>query len=773
MLSDGDPPSYTPLPLPDPNSSEYARATAREYVPRWWRMVKGAFVLSMLGLATAAAFAWNYWEKSQAYDLTQIAFVQKGSVVRDRDGAEMGRLFALDRLPIKVHDLPAHFIDALIATEDNRFFEHIGFDPVGIGRAAIANMKAGSVREGGSTITQQMARQCYGLSGRNLERKFIEIALSIRIEQSYSKHEIIEHYLNHIYFGSGYWGVGSAARGYFGKNVSELTIAESAMICGIIKSPSSYSPRINPEIALSERNRSIRNMASLGLIDDRNTGIATAEKIKLTEIPRDDRKPLFLLARIQKEVRAIARQNDFPLDGLLIESSVDSYLQRAARGYLDNGLTKIELDSDFQHPSYAKLREKISAAQGKTGAPYLQGAVVVIHNATGQVLAAIGGRDFRDSEYNRAFDARRPPGTAFLPLVYAAALEQEGIDLATELTDAPMDNRQVMVGGTEGVLGEWGRENFASRYEGQISAALALFDSRNAASVELAHKAGMPAIRNLTKQVGISSPLRDYPSTFLGQSELTLAELAHAYTLFPNLGSTAPEPSMVTRIYGPDGTLLYDAPKRPQSDPVISEINAAQISGILRAGFFIGNTRSAYSELRLKDQSIAGKGGTTHGFSDGWFVGYNNVVTCAVWVGFDTPQEIHSKAFSRNIALPIWVDLMNALPSAALPKPKDSVPVEICLRTGLKAIADCVENFPDGKPYYTGVSLPFMAGSEPHAFCRHQAPGSIANLASTRDADADQSKDKEPQATVISSNSPLVVGPDPFSPLQTGSALPH
>jgi len=773
MLSDDNPPTYTPLPLPDPNSSEYAKATAREHISVWWRLVKGALVLSLLGIATAAAFAWNYWEKSQAYDLDKVAFVQKGSVVHDRDGAEMGRLFALDRLPIKVHDLPAHFIDALIATEDNRFFEHIGFDPIGIGRAAIANMKAGGVREGGSTITQQLARQCYGLSGRNLERKFIEIALSIRIEQAYSKHEIIEHYLNYIYLGSGYWGLGSAARGYFGKDVSDLTIAESALICGIIKSPSSYSPRINPGIALNERNRSIRNMVSLGLIDDRSADIAAAEEIKLTEIPRDDRKPLFLLARIQKEVRAIARQNDFPLDGLLIESSVDSYLQRAARAYLDNGLTEIERDSDFQHPSYAELREKVSASQGKTGAPYLQGAAVVIHNATGQVLAAIGGRDFRDSEYNRAFDARRPPGTAFLPLVYAAALEQDNIDLATELTDAPMDNRQVMVGGTEGVLGEWGRENFASRYEGQISAALALFDSRNAASVELAHKAGMPAVRHLAEQTGISSPLRDYPSTFLGQSEMTLAELAHAYTLFPNLGSTAPEPSMVTRIYGPDGTLLYDAPKRPQSDPVISDVNAARISGILRAGFFIGNTRSAYNELGLKDRSLAGKGGTTHGFSDGWFVGYNNVVTCAVWVGFDTPKEIHAKAFSRNIALPIWVDLMNALPAAPLPKPGNSVPVDICLRTGLKATPECIENFPDGKPYYTGVSLPFVNGSEPHVSCRHQAPGSISNLAIQEDSNDADAPNNGPEATVISSNSPLVVGPDPFSPLRTGTAVPH
>lgn len=237
------------------------------------------------------------------------------------------------------------------------------------------------------------------------------------------------------------------------------------------------------------------------------------------------------------------------------------------------------------------------------------------------------------------------------------------------------------------------------------------------------------------------------------------------------LGSTAPEPSMVTRIYGPDGRSLYQAPSRPLPDPVISEINAAQISGILRAGFFIGNTRSAYRQLGLKDQSVAGKGGTTHGFSDGWFVGYNHVVTCAVWVGFDIPQEIHSKAFSRNIALPIWVDLMNALPAAPLPKPKHSIAVEICLRSGLKASVDCVENFPDGKPYYTGVSLPFEKGNEPHATCHHQAPGSDANLAGKQEPD--QSKIKQSKATVISSHSPLVVGPDPFSPLQTGSALPH
>ena len=698
----------------------------------------------------------------------------------------MGRVFSLDRLPVRIGDLPGHFIDALVATEDSRFFEHPGFDPVGIARAAVRNARAGDIRQGGSTITQQLARHTFHLGGRTFDRKMSEIAVALRIEKAYGKHEILEHYLNHIYFGSGFWGIGSAARGYFGKTVAELDIAESAMLCAIIKSPSKYSPFVNPDISLRERNRSLQRMQDLDLLDP---AIAIAEKARpLTLIDRAaerNKRPRFLLTRIQKEARAIAREHNLPLDGLLIETSVDSQLQRAARAHLEIGLSRIEDTPGYPHLTLHEYQNPVQAAAAGNKAqtvtrsatkapPYLQGSAIVVHNGTGEIIAAIGGRDFTDSEFDRAFGARRPPGTAFLPLVYAAAFEQDDISIATELTDAPMDNRQVMIGGTQGVLGEWGRESFVSRYEGQITAGLALLDSRGAASVELGNRIGLDLVHETARRLGIESRLREYPSTFLGQSELTLAELAQAYTVFPNLGKVAPDLHLVTRIYGPDGALLYEAPPQPNADPVTSELTAASITEILRASLYIGSNRSAYKELGLDDPSIAGKGGTTHGFTDGWFVGYNDVVTCAVWVGLDNPKEIHPRAFSRNVALPIWVDLMKALPESPLRTPENCKHHRICLRTGLSVGEDCVENFADGTPYSTAVSLPFSSDTPAPPVCNHRggrrqfvhsllADSSPADNQEATDTKKASGQEKTQLPGVIRSRTPLVIGPDPYT----------
>lgn len=782
MPSDPEPPIFTPLPLPDPNSSEYAQATAAPRSRRIWRRLALFFAPVVLIAILGGSVARHYSLKTADLDITIVAFQQKGSLVSDREGDSMGRLFALDRLPVRIGDLPGHFIDALVATEDNRFFEHIGFDAVGIARAAVANARAGDIREGGSTITQQLARQCYPLGGKTFDRKLTEIAVAMRIEQKYTKHEILEHYLNRIYFGSGFWGIGSAARGYFGKHVADLDIAESALLCAIIKSPSSYSPFVNPDIAHHERDRSLQRMADLGLLAVATAKHETAKPLVLADREADlGKRPRFLLSRIQKEVRAIAQKQNLPLDGLAIETSVDSHLQRAARGHLELGLSRVEDDADFEHSTLADYRRSHSGGQNAprnsatATPPYLQGAVIVVHNGTGDILAAVGGRDFTDSEFDRAFDARRAPGTAFLPLVYASAFDQPDIDFATELTDAPMDNRQVMIGGTEGVLGEWGRESFVARYEGQISAGLALLDSRGAASVELGQRVGLQKIHDAAQHAGIHSPLRDYPSTFLGQSELSLAELAQAYTQFPNLGDAVPELRLVTRIFGADGKLLYQAAPKPELTPVVGDLTAARISAILRAGLYIGSTRDAYGELGLKAPSVAGKGGTNHGFTDGWFVGYNKVVTCAVWVGFDSPQEIHRRAFSRNIAMPIWVDLMDSLPQSPLTEPAGCTSHKICLRTGLSATDDCVENFADGKPHSTAVSLPFPKGTPAPPTCAHHGQHRPRELLAAtlpsdlsgsdkkgkRTSTVPESENKEPK--VIRSRSPLVIGPDPYA----------
>ena len=324
---------------------------------------------------------------------------------------------------------------------------------------------------------------------------------------------------------------------------------------------------------------------------------------------------------------------------------------------------------------------------------------MALENSTGGVLAMVGGRDFKHSEYNRATMARRPAGTAFTPFVFAAAYEK-GIFPGDTVDDSCLDNRYVMVGGDSGILGEWGVEREENEYEGPIPAREALAKGKNAATVRLGLRIGLDQVKSVAVSAGIDSPLRNYANAFLGSSEATLEELTLGYTIFPNSGLRAKQPHIIEKIANSEGKQIFKA--EPQKVKAISPEAAWQVTEGLQDALRTGVGSIAFSEFGLKDMPVAGKTGTAYNFTDTYFFGYSSSVTCGVWVGFDRPTRIYRGAFGKDLALPIWTKIMNVaadgFPAVKFPRPNTLKPVEICRRSGLLATPRCARDVDsDGK----------------------------------------------------------------------------
>jgi len=733
------------IPLPEP-----AEAPKRLRLPEaihWnWRFTPKTRRIvrivgySALGLIVAlaiagGAIAHHFNLKAQGYDLSLMEMREPGIQLVNAQGESLGRVFLHDRSPVSAKDYPPKLIEALIATEDARFYQHHGFDLWGILRAATVNATSGKVRQGGSSITQQLARQVCLLEGRTLDRKATELYVAARIEAAYGKDAILERYLNHIYLGSGYWGMGSAARGYFGKNLRDLNVSESALLCAIIKRPSTYSPFVDPDLARAARNRTFERMAALGYLT-----AAEADKLSsspLGILPPEKRgvRPRNVMNQILDEARARLAHSKLSLEDYVVRTSVDFKVQEAAKLAVDRVLREVESRPDYPHAVHGQ--------GSQAGGPdYLQAAVVVLDNETGNIVAQLGSRDVTESRFDRSIGGRRPPGSAFLPFVYAAAFAQPDFSPASMAVDAPMNNRAVMIGGQSGVLGEWSAERTHLVYEGEVSAAYSLFRSKNAATVRIGNSTGLDRVISLAHGAGIDSQLRSFPNTFLGSSEVSLMELTRAYSLFPNLGKRPVEPALIDRIVTEhDGQVVYE--RSPAARPaVLSGLPAAQVSAILAASL-----RAEPQAAGLKLRNVAGKSGTAYDFTDSWFVGYSARYTCGVWVGFDKPRPIFPNAFGRDIALPIWVDVMNALPrdDRELPSAAGSREVLICLHSGRRAGSACGKD-----PANPVCAIPLNAAQAAELeLCPLHA--------------SDLPKITQPGAvTPVAPKAPVVVGPDPY-----------
>src|SRR5207249_3961743 len=394
-------------------------------------------------------------------------------------------------------------------------------------------------------------------------------------------------------------------------------------------------------------------------------------------------------------------------EGFRIHTTIDVDLQKVAEDSLRTHLETVEQSPEYNHQTYAayaasfrkaKANGPAAAGSDQPAPEYLQGAVIGLDNATGDILVLVGGRDFEHNQYNRALQARRPAGTAMLPFVYAAAFEK-GMYPGSLVEDSPLDNRAVMIGGTTGILGEWGPESSDNRYEGAMTARQALVKSKNGATVRIGMDAGVDAVLQLSTSAGIRSPLRHFPATFLGSSEITLAELALAYTVFPNGGWRPNAPHILDRIEEKDGTLVWDSKQENIRKLVTKPETAYEVHSCLVDALQSGTGKAAFTQFGLKKILAGGKTGTAYDFTDALFAGYDSNFTCAVWAGFDKPQKIYRGAFGRELALPVWVEVMNAAADQYSPReikqPTSTSgglkQVEICSRSGLLATEKCYD----------------------------------------------------------------------------------
>ena len=660
-----------------------------------------AFLLIAGVVAGLAVYGWMVSEfsaKADSFDLEKLPKMESASIILDRSGQQIGKIFIQNRLPIAYEQIPKEMVNAVVAEEDNRFFEHHGVDYFGVLRAAVSNYRQGRVKQGASTVTQQLARNSFDLKERSYRRKLLEMFVAQRIEDHLSKEKIMELYLNRVYFGSGFYGVESAARGYFGKPAKDLSVGECAMLAGLLKSPNALSPWNNLKGAKRVRDFVLTRMREMRLISREEYQGALESSLSVRKRTNPNRVSYAIDLVRQQAIAALGFDRAMN-DGVRIYTTLDGHLLQSAEKALRSNLEAVEKRPGYNHLTYEGYRQanQKTEAAAQRGEPvtlpapgYLQGAVLAVDNATGGILAVAGGRDFLHSEYNRAIQGRRPPGTLFTPMVAAAAYAK-GIFPGDPVDDGCIDNRFVMIGGDNGILGEWGVERADNDYEGPMPSHEAVARGKNAAVVRLGFKTGLNDLGKLCNDAGIRSPLRDVANAYLGSSEMSLDELTLAYTSFAGQGTRPAKLFTISSITDEEGGLLYENPSSRL--PVLPPEAAYQVHTVLQDALFKSCAREADALGLSTNMPLAGKSGTSYDFTDLWFVGYSSTVTCGVWVGFDKPQKVYRGAFGKDLALPIWAQVMSATLASFPPKsllvPAGLKPVEICRSSGLMPAEAC------------------------------------------------------------------------------------
>ncbi len=618
----------------------------------------------------------------------------EGSRVLDRRGAPLGRLSYVRRINVPIERVPRHVRAAFIAAEDRRFFYHGGIDWRSAGRALVRNFRSLAVREGFSTITMQVVRSAFlpHLSQeRSLRRKLIEIELARRLERALPKQKILELYLNVIYLGNGTYGVEAASRDLFGKSVGRLTVGEAALLAGLARGPSIYSPRRHPDRARGRRSVVLAQMAREGFLSAARVERAAAEPLRLAQSGWRPRRDLSqALDPVRAAVDSILGDDVEIVGDVVVHTTLDAVAQRAAARAVNDRAAAIERGAG-----------RADRPKGQD----LQGALVALDPRSGEIRALIGGRRYVQRGFNRALGARRQPGSAFKPFVYAAALS-DGFTPATVVEDSPVEV-------TDGSR-VWRPVNFGGEYAGVVTLRRALMTSANAATVRLSRAVGERRVAALARRAGLRGELAPVPSLALGAVEVTPLELVTAYAPFAN-GGFRVEPSLIRRIELADGTELWSARERKR-ERVMGEAEAFQITSMLRSVVDEG-TGHLVRELGVRG-AVAGKTGTTNNGADIWFVGYTPTVVAGVWFGYDVPREIAPNASGGRLAAPAWAAFYKngwteRAPASAWEPPVGLVAKTIDAYTGDIANEWCP----------TTQREWFKPGSEPVRICtRHEAP---------------------------------------------------
>ena len=603
----------------------------------WLRAHRMLVVTAILAIAGLAAL--DSWLATCGYagcpSAAEIRAYQpsEGGKILDRNDRMIGRLAIVRRVNVPLAAVPKYVQDAFIATEDRRFYEHNGLDWRGMFRATVRNVGALGVREGFSTITMQVVRNSFladRYRGRSFRRKLLELRMTRLLEAELTKDQILEHYLNVIYLGNGVNGVEAASRDLFGKSVDKLTVSEGAMLAALPKGPSVYTPRRSPERALRRRNLVLGLMADAGYLTADQAARAQAQPLRIAEEewrptpPSQEPSALDAVRALVDSVLPDAlREGD-----VVVRTTLDFGLQRAADRSISRNAQAIT----------AETRDWYGGVQDPA-----QGAYVALDPATGDIRALVGtAHHTQRGGFNRAYSAKRQPGSAFKPFVYAAAIAA-GLSPAAIVDDDPVEvqiGRQV-----------WRPSNYGDEYAGPVTLRRALELSANAATVRVSRTVGESRVIAAARRNGITSPLPAVPSLALGAVEVTPIELIAAYAPFAN-GGRRVVPRLVRRIESPDGQVLWS--QETQTQPVMDPRDAYEVTSMLRAvvDFGTGRTIRDYGI----DGPVAGKTGTTNNGDDVWFVGYTPSLVAGVWFGYDTPRPIAGNAAGGRLAAPAWAE---------------------------------------------------------------------------------------------------------------------
>lgn len=603
------------------------------------------------------------------------------NTVFDVDGKIYSRLAGANRLIVPIAEVSPFFKDALVAREDTRFYQHGGLDARGVLRALYRNIASSSVKEGASTITQQLARNSLPLGGRNLRRKMLEAMVALRLERQFTKDQILELYVNRIYFGSGCYGIETASQAYFGKNASKLNLSEAALLAGLIRSPNRFSPLKNPTAAATQRNAVVDRMLELKKISPMQAKEAKNAKVtsnpkRLTQIQEN-----YAMDAVQRDLNILLTQDQIDFGGLYIYTTLDPAVQQGAEQALEAHLAKVERQPGFRHPARANYHPP--ADGDDSSMPYLQGAVVAIDNSSGGIRALVGGRDFAQSKFNRALaPANRQIGSSFKPFVYALAFTR-GL-----LPGAFIDDGPIQPGEIRGA-GNWSPGNSDNTYNGIQPASYGLVHSRNTMSVRIGDFAGASDVQKNAVALGLGENIPQGPAIFIGSFESNLKDLTSAYTVFPNAG-VRKQSYIIERIDDADHNPIYRAAHiaAPGIDPSAAWMTSQLMEQVMTQG-----TAASARSLGFK-LPAAGKTGTTNDFKDAWFLGYTSALTCGVWVGFDQPATITSGGYGAALALPIWTSTMSKAAQRYPAQPfQPTMPlaqVSVCGNSNHLATNECV-----------------------------------------------------------------------------------
>jgi penicillin-binding protein 1A len=585
------------------------------------------FVALLAIIAIGGAGGYVYSIFSDLPDISKLGGFtpSESSIVYSADGKQLSEFFVERRTYIPHYKIPVRTRQAFIAVEDHRFYSHHGIDFFGILRAIYKDIKAQSMVEGASTITQQLAKMVFLKPEKSIKRKMKEAIIAAKLEKRYTKDEILGMYLNQIFLGTRAYGIDAGARTYFGKTVDQLTIGETALLAGLQKAPTSYSPFRRPEKARTRRDLVLKRMLEEEFITRAEYDAARHEPLPQKPFYRKFEAPYFVESLRQQLEE---RYSDLYTAGYRIHSTIDFQLQKAAEEAVAHGIEAVN----------------------KRVKPGVQAALIAIDVRNGHIKALVGGNDFWETQFNRATMASRQPGSAFKPFVYATAIEK-GMTEESNIVDGPIS----FPGGKAGKM--WSPKNYDGKYHGSVTLKTALALSLNTATVRLASQVGIRNVINIADKCGIDSEMPPYLPIALGAADVKPIELTAAYIPFAT--GKKVKPIYYDRITGRDGFVIEEV--EPIAEDVFSNETVAQMKGLLRAVVERGTAASARGIKRM----IYGKTGTTNNFSDAWFIGFDDALVVGVWVGRDNHTPIGGKEAGSRSALPIWIEFMKNIETAS------------------------------------------------------------------------------------------------------------